>query len=84
MRSKGEQQPLWKTTTITTVELGKRDGPLKLNTSGPYYSCISSPAAALSTEALHVDGAEPMNLASQSGDAGGSQLLFANFNQDNT
>ncbi|KAG7239438.1 hypothetical protein INR49_028909 [Caranx melampygus] len=25
-----------------------------------------------------------MNLASQSGDAGGSQLLFANFNQDNT
>ncbi|TKS91665.1 WD repeat domain phosphoinositide-interacting protein 2 [Collichthys lucidus] len=33
---------------------------------------------------LHVDAAELMNLASQSGEAGGSQLLFANFNQDNT
>lgn len=33
---------------------------------------------------LYIDGVELMNLASQSGDAGGSQLLFANFNQDNT
>lgn len=40
--------------------------------------------AAISAGALFVHGAEPMNLASQSGDAGGSQLLFANFNQDNT
>lgn len=43
-----------------------------------------SPTAAISARALYVDGAELMNLASQSGDAGGSQLLFANFNQDNT
>lgn len=40
--------------------------------------------AAISARALFVHGAELMNLASQSGDAGGSQLLFANFNQDNT
>ncbi|CAL8304769.1 unnamed protein product [Merluccius merluccius] len=33
---------------------------------------------------VEIDGARLMNLASQSGDAGGSQLLFANFNQDNT
>lgn len=62
----------------------KRDGPLKTSTSGPYHSSNPSPTAAISAGALYVDGAEPMNLASQSGDAGGSQLLFANFNQDNT
>lgn len=45
---------------------------------------VLSPAAAASTRAVLVDAAELMNLASQSGDAGGSQLLFANFNQDNT
>lgn len=43
-----------------------------------------SRTAAISARALFVHGADLMNLASQSGDAGGSQLLFANFNQDNT
>lgn len=48
-------------------------------------SPLHSPTAAFHPpEPLYADGAEPMNLASQSGDAGGSQLLFANFNQDNT
>ncbi|KAF3846719.1 hypothetical protein F7725_003797, partial [Dissostichus mawsoni] len=67
----------------TTEGPRKRHGSVK--PSGPNHSSYpSQTAAAVSTGTLYVDGAEPMNLASQSGDAGGSQLLFANFNQDNT
>lgn len=49
-----------------------------------YHKTNQIPPAAISKGAVYIDGGEPMNLASQSGDAGGSQLLFANFNQDNT
>ncbi|MGH0129277.1 UNVERIFIED_CONTAM: hypothetical protein FKN15_038660 [Acipenser sinensis] len=40
--------------------------------------------AEIFADASFVNVVEPMNLASQSGEAGSSQLLFANFNQDNT
>lgn len=67
-----------------SLEQGESDASLKSKLSSLCNSPNPRPTAATSTEALYIDGAEPMNLASQSGDAGGSQLLFANFNQDNT
>lgn len=70
-----------KTTTIRTagLETERCTCERKRDTKN-----LSSPAAATSTGAVCLDGARLMNLASQSGDAGDSQLLFANFNQDNT
>lgn len=80
----GEATALWKTTTITTAGLEKEMAPWSSALLALIVTSKPSPTAAISARALYVDGAEPMNLASQSGDAGGSQLLFANFNQDNT
>lgn len=63
---------------------GNGDGPVKTQHLYLFHWNNSSLVAAILPETLYVDGVEPMNLASLSGDAGGSQLLFANFNQDNT
>ncbi|RXM33724.1 WD repeat domain phosphoinositide-interacting protein 2 [Acipenser ruthenus] len=53
----------------------------KLNIDKQYPNPIT---AEILAGALFVNVVEPMNLASQSGEGGSSQLLFANFNQDNT
>lgn len=80
MRRRIEQQPL-KNNNIHYSRARKKRWLRKAHTSGPDTILVIL-SAAFPTGA--VDGAEPMNLASQSGEAGGSQLLFANFNQDNT
>lgn len=49
-----------------------------------YYYYHPQPTRLLLSHKAWLDGAGPMNLASQSGETGCSQLLFANFNQDNT
>lgn len=84
MRSEGKQQLYEKQQQSLQRGCGKEMTPWSSFVAG--YSPVVKPARLLLflPGPLRVDGAEPMNLASQSGDAGGSQLLFANFNQDNT
>lgn len=81
---------LWGACAVKWVQLYEKQqqsqqrGSQETAPTRPTLLAWPSLTAANSARALFVHGADLMNLASQSGDAGGSQLLFANFNQDNT
>lgn len=81
---------LWSARAVQEVQLYEKQqqsqqrGSRETAPTRPTLLVWPSLTAAISARALFVHGADLMNLASQSGDAGESQLLFANFNQDNT